>query len=81
MPFGRWFRVVGWRHLVAVIMCIWALFPAVYVVSLAFSGDNTLTAEHVRRTSPGFSAALCIFPTTFSWTTSPRCSAATSGRS
>ena len=65
MPFGRWFRVVGWRHLVAVIMCIWALFPAVYVVSLAFSGDNSLSGTCAPEKS-GFSAALCIFPTTFS---------------
>ena len=43
MPFGRWFRVVGWRHIVAVVMVIWALFPAFYVISLALSGSNTLT--------------------------------------
>jgi arabinogalactan oligomer/maltooligosaccharide transport system permease protein len=27
MPFGRWMRLVGWRHVVAVIFVIWALFP------------------------------------------------------
>ena len=64
MPFGRWFRLVGWRHLVAVIMCAWALFPAFYVLSLALSGSNTLTGACSTDKS-GFSALLCIFPSKF----------------
>ena len=44
MPFGRWLRLVGWRHLVAIVFVIWALFPVFYVITLAFSGGNTLTA-------------------------------------
>jgi len=64
MPFGRWFRLVGWRHLVAVIMSAWALFPAFYVLSLALSGSNTLTGACSTDKS-GFSALLCIFPSKF----------------
>ena len=44
MPFGRWMRLVGWRHVVAVVMIVWALFPVFYVVSLSFSGGQTLTS-------------------------------------
>ena len=44
MPFGRWLRLIGWRHLVAIAFCVWALFPVFYVITLAFSGGNTLTA-------------------------------------
>ncbi len=65
LPFGRWFRLVGWRHLVAIVFCIWAIFPAFYVITLAFSGGNTLTAAcpPERR---GLSALACIIPTQFS---------------
>ena len=42
MPFKRWMRLVGWRHVVAVVFVVWALIPAFYVLNLAFSGDNPL---------------------------------------
>ena len=66
MPIGRWFRVVGWRHLIAVIVCIWALFPAGYLVNLAFSGSNSLSGACPSDRS-GLSAISCVIPTTFSW--------------
>jgi arabinogalactan oligomer/maltooligosaccharide transport system permease protein len=62
MPFGRWMRLVGWRHVVAVIFVIWALFPVFYVINLAFSGGNTLTAA-CPPDRQGFAALSCIFPT------------------
>ena len=34
----------GGVTLVAIIFVVWALFPALYVINLAFSGGNTLTA-------------------------------------
>ena len=43
MPFGRWMRLVGWRHVVAVVMIVWALFPVLYMINLSLSGGNTLT--------------------------------------
>ena len=65
MPFGRWMRIVGWRHVVAIIMVIWAQFPALYVINLAFSGGNTLTAACPpdRR---GLAALTCLVPTNLS---------------
>lgn len=61
MPFGRWVRLVGWRHVVAIIFVCWALFPAFYVITLAFSGSNNLTGACPPEKS-GFEALLCIFP-------------------
>lgn len=44
-PRGRWFREVGWRHLVGVLACLWALFPISYIVSAALNplGDVVST--------------------------------------
>lgn len=66
MPFGRWMRLVGWRHIVAVIFVIWALFPVLYVVNLAFSGGNTLTAA-CPPDRQGLAAISCIFPSKLSF--------------
>ncbi|WP_420122876.1 sugar ABC transporter permease [Nakamurella sp.] len=65
MPFGRWMRIVGWRHIVAIIMVIWALFPVLYVITLAFSGGNTLTAA-CPPSKTGLGALSCLIPSTFS---------------
>jgi len=61
MPFGRWMRVVGWRHVVAIIVVIWALFPAFYVITLAFSGGNTLTGA-CPPDRQGLAALTCLVP-------------------
>jgi arabinogalactan oligomer/maltooligosaccharide transport system permease protein len=65
MPFGRWMRLVGWRHIVAIIMVIWALVPVLYVITLAFSGGNTLTAA-CPPSKTGLAAVGCLIPSTFS---------------
>ena len=61
MPFGRWLRMVGWRHVVAILFCVWALFPVFYVITLAFSGGNTLTAACPPE-KQGLEALSCLFP-------------------
>jgi arabinogalactan oligomer/maltooligosaccharide transport system permease protein len=38
--FGRWFFDTGWRHLVAVIAVLFAIFPLVWVISAAFSNGS-----------------------------------------
>lgn len=65
MPFGRWMRIVGWRHIVAIIMVIWALFPALYVINLAFSGSNSLNAA-CPPDRTGVAALLCLVPNNLS---------------
>lgn len=61
MPPGRWLRLLGWRHLIAVIFVIWALFPAFYVFNLALAGGNTLTSACPPNLQ-GVEAVSCIFP-------------------
>lgn len=42
---GRsWFWAVGWRHIVALVACVWALFPIVFVVSAAINPQGTLSS-------------------------------------
>ena len=40
-----WFGSVGWRHLVAIGACFFALFPIVFVVSAAFNPLGTLSSS------------------------------------
>lgn len=36
-PFGRWFREVGWRHVVGILAVVWALFPVSYIISASLN--------------------------------------------
>lgn len=44
--FGRWFRATGWRHIVGVVMVVFALFPIVFVVSSSLNPQGTLTGSN-----------------------------------
>jgi arabinogalactan oligomer/maltooligosaccharide transport system permease protein len=44
--FGRWFREDGWRHLVAVLVTIFAIFPLLYVLSASLNPQGTLTGSN-----------------------------------
>lgn len=35
-----WFFDTGWRHVVAILITVFALFPVIWVVSAAFSGGG-----------------------------------------
>ncbi len=37
LGFARWFREIGWRHLVGVLAIIWALFPVSYIISASLN--------------------------------------------
>ncbi|QAY60459.1 sugar ABC transporter permease [Microbacterium protaetiae] len=41
-PFGRWFRETGWRHLIGIVMLVFAAFPLVYVLSASLNPGGTL---------------------------------------
>lgn len=50
MGFGRWFAEIGWRHLVAVIAVLWALFPVSYVISASLNPlGNVVTTGMIPR--------------------------------
>jgi arabinogalactan oligomer/maltooligosaccharide transport system permease protein len=42
---GRGFADTWWRHLIALIGVVIALFPVAYIVSAAFNGDNSLSGS------------------------------------
>jgi arabinogalactan oligomer / maltooligosaccharide transport system permease protein len=49
-PFPRWFRETGWRHLVGIVMLVFAAFPLVYVLSASLNpGGTLLTANGLFR--------------------------------
>jgi arabinogalactan oligomer/maltooligosaccharide transport system permease protein len=41
----RWFAATGWRHLVGLVMLVFALFPVWFVLIAAFSEDGTLSGQ------------------------------------
>ncbi len=43
---ARWWREVGWRHVVGAAALVFALFPIVYVLSASFSVRGTLSAAN-----------------------------------
>ncbi|MEV4668324.1 sugar ABC transporter permease [Microbacterium saperdae] len=44
--FGAWFADTGWRHVVAVVVSAFALFPLLYVVSASLNPKGTLTGSN-----------------------------------
>lgn len=44
--FGKWFGDTGWRHLVAIVVSIFALFPLLYVLSASLNPRGTLTGSN-----------------------------------
>jgi arabinogalactan oligomer/maltooligosaccharide transport system permease protein len=41
-PF-RWLMTLGWKHLVGLAVCVYALFPILYIISVAFSDSGDIT--------------------------------------
>ncbi len=44
--FGHWVREYGWRHLVGVLVVIYALVPILYIVSASLNPGGTLTGSN-----------------------------------
>ncbi|WP_025272591.1 sugar ABC transporter permease [Haloglycomyces albus] len=44
-PFRKWLKTNGWRHAVAVVVCLYALIPILYIVVGAFNPKGTLPSE------------------------------------
>ncbi|MFY9713681.1 MAG: sugar ABC transporter permease [Microbacterium sp.] len=44
--FGAWFADTGWRHVVAVVVSVFALFPLLYVLSASLNPKGTLTGSN-----------------------------------
>lgn len=57
---GRWFRSTGWRHVIAVIVSIFAVFPILYVVSASLNPRGTLTGTNQLFAAIGFDSYVRI---------------------
>jgi ABC-type maltose transport systems, permease component len=44
--FGRWFTRTGWRHLIGVVMVVFAAFPLLYVLSSSLNPSGTLISTN-----------------------------------
>lgn len=51
-PFLRWFRFVGWRHVVGVAGLVFALAPAVWVIGASLNPTNSLAAISIIPDNP-----------------------------
>ncbi|WP_243064306.1 sugar ABC transporter permease [Humibacter sp. RRB41] len=43
---GRWFTQTGWRHLVAIVMVVFAVFPLLYVLSASLNPSGSLVGSN-----------------------------------
>ena len=44
--FGHWIREYGWRHLVGVLIVIYAMVPIIYILSASLNPGGTLTGSN-----------------------------------
>ena len=50
--FGKWFRLSGWRHLIAWVALAFALLPVMWVVSAALTKDPSISSSAIIPTNP-----------------------------
>ncbi|KQQ66093.1 sugar ABC transporter permease [Microbacterium sp. Leaf320] len=58
--FGAWFADTGWRHVVAIVVSAFALFPLLYVVSASLNPRGTLTGSNQLFSAFGFDSYVRI---------------------
>lgn len=46
LSLGKWFTKLGWRHLIGLIACVWAIFPILYVASASLDPSGTMTGSN-----------------------------------
>jgi arabinogalactan oligomer/maltooligosaccharide transport system permease protein len=39
---GRWFLRTGWRHLLGLVVCLYAVFPILYILSTSLYPNNDI---------------------------------------
>ncbi|WP_298865898.1 sugar ABC transporter permease [Microbacterium sp.] len=44
--FGKWFADTGWRHVIAIVVSAFAVFPLLYVISASLNPKGTLTGSN-----------------------------------
>ncbi|HUG83847.1 MAG TPA: sugar ABC transporter permease [Euzebya sp.] len=66
-PFVRWFRDLGWRHLVGILAVAFALFPVIWVISASVNPTSTLSGQRLIPSEPTLDNFRRLFQTGF-WT-------------
>lgn len=64
---GRWFREIGWRHLVGLAAVAFALFPVIWVLSASVNPTGTLSGQQIIPANPTLDNFRSLFETGF-WT-------------
>jgi len=59
--FGKWFRDLGWRHLVGIIALLFAVFPVVWIASASFNPLGTLTSQTLIPENPNLDNYRTLF--------------------
>ncbi len=60
-PFPRWFRETGWRHIIGIVMLVFAAFPLVYVLSASLAPGGTLLSTNGLFSSVSFQNYIDLF--------------------
>ncbi|MDD2858950.1 MAG: sugar ABC transporter permease [Candidatus Nanopelagicales bacterium] len=50
--FAKWFRQLGWRHLVTILALIFALYPILWVIGAAFTKNPSITSGSIIPSTP-----------------------------
>jgi arabinogalactan oligomer / maltooligosaccharide transport system permease protein len=58
--FARWFGATGWRHIVGLVVVVFALFPIVFVISSSLNPQGTLTGSNALFSQFGLESYLRI---------------------
>jgi arabinogalactan oligomer/maltooligosaccharide transport system permease protein len=53
-PFGKWWRELGWRHLVGILAALFAVFPMIWILSASFNPLGTLTSQTLIPADPSW---------------------------
>ena len=59
--FQKWFRELGWRHLVGLAALVFALFPVVWIISASVNPLGTLTSQKLIPDSPNLDSFRDLF--------------------
>lgn len=65
MSFGRWVTQIGWRHAIAWVAVLFALFPVLYIINVSLNPVGSLSAA-CPPDKTGLSALTCLWPSTWS---------------
>ncbi len=61
MSFAKWWRTLGWRHLVGLAALVFALFPVVWIVSASFNPSGNLSGQSLIPSDPSIENYRTLF--------------------